>query len=874
MRIESVTAHAFGPFQGESRELGEGMTVICGPNESGKSSWHASLYAGLCGIRRRAGQRTEDREFRDRHRPWDGQEWRVSTVVSLADGRRVRLSHDLDGRVNCQALDADLGRDYSEEIIFEGAPDGSRWLGLDRKTFLSTACIRQDDIRSVTEKAGALQDHLQRAAATAGADATAAAAIERIETFKTESVGLNRRNSSRPLPAAVARLAQTEGQLEHAKAQHREYLQLQGQIEIDQDSLAAAESLLQAAQAARARHQANSMRRQANRALELAALHPTEPVEPSELRERVQTVRTAVSIFDNKPNPVSVGSPTSAELLNQIEVLPQMPDGDRRPHPGVSAAASSYGAAQSVLEQHQSRKPPEPEDGDGGGLLPDELRRLSEQLTLEGPAVDPILEERIRRAQTRLDELRQPETRQRAGKPVSPFLLPLVMVFRLLALLLRPLLGGHKTGPDYAAIARETEELRQAETELGEQRFQLESVRKAREAAANTATEFGLPTDAPKLMELAASAERQNDARASLARWQEEDHRLRETHSSVAEALGLALESRNVPTFGGELLAAVENYVQECEQRDRQVRLAEQRPVIEQALADKRAQEEAAADAAGKRAEAAGTLREAAGAIGVYADTEEELLRDLRRWIAEAAQLIPEQEEAQDQWREFQALLAGHSVEELEASAENSEHEAERLANASDDESIRQAESAGDLDRLIEGRRSDADEARTRLATTRGQFDQFSGSMPSVSEAEEELAKAKAELERVTDLGKTLDKTLELLKAAQDRVHRDLAPRLRNDLRPWLSAVTKGRYQDLLVDVQTLNVKVSGDGVSWRDANLLSHGTAEQIYLLLRVVMTRYLTKPGETCPLILDDITVHCDPRPPSRNSIPPLRN
>ena len=103
MRFESVTAHAFGPFRERSLQLGQGMTVIHGPNESGKSTWHAALYVGLCGIRRASGLRADDREFRNRHRPWDGEGWEVSTVVQLADGRRVELRHDLNGKVACQA---------------------------------------------------------------------------------------------------------------------------------------------------------------------------------------------------------------------------------------------------------------------------------------------------------------------------------------------------------------------------------------------------------------------------------------------------------------------------------------------------------------------------------------------------------------------------------------------------------------------------------------------------------------------------------------------------------------------------------------------------------------------------------------------------
>ena len=55
MRIERVVAHAFGPLIDATLDLAPGMTVVYGPNEAGKSSWHAALYAGLCGVRRGRG---------------------------------------------------------------------------------------------------------------------------------------------------------------------------------------------------------------------------------------------------------------------------------------------------------------------------------------------------------------------------------------------------------------------------------------------------------------------------------------------------------------------------------------------------------------------------------------------------------------------------------------------------------------------------------------------------------------------------------------------------------------------------------------------------------------------------------------------------
>jgi uncharacterized protein YhaN len=41
---------------------------------------------------------------------------------------------------------------------------------------------------------------------------------------------------------------------------------------------------------------------------------------------------------------------------------------------------------------------------------------------------------------------------------------------------------------------------------------------------------------------------------------------------------------------------------------------------------------------------------------------------------------------------------------------------------------------------------------------------------------------------------------------------------------------------------------------------MLSHGTAEQVYLLLRIALAQHLARPGTVCPLLLDDVTVHAD--------------
>ena len=83
MRIQSVSAEAFGPLAGESLQLASGMTVIVGRNESAKSSWHAAIYAGLCGRRRGPGMSKKDRQFAELHKPWDSDAWLAEVTVGL-----------------------------------------------------------------------------------------------------------------------------------------------------------------------------------------------------------------------------------------------------------------------------------------------------------------------------------------------------------------------------------------------------------------------------------------------------------------------------------------------------------------------------------------------------------------------------------------------------------------------------------------------------------------------------------------------------------------------------------------------------------------------------------------------------------------------
>ncbi|MCY3818769.1 MAG: hypothetical protein OXH52_05310 [Gammaproteobacteria bacterium] len=148
----------------------------------------------------------------------------------------------------------------------------------------------------------------------------------------------------------------------------------------------------------------------------------------------------------------------------------------------------------------------------------------------------------------------------------------------------------------------------------------------------------------------------------------------------------------------------------------------------------------------------------------------------------------------------------------------------------------------------------EAADAMQTYARARGGLDQFARNMPDVSLAEEAERTAQLAHERLERLDSTLRMTVRFLRRAEERVHRDMAPKLRASVVRHLTGISGGRYTDCRIDPQSLAVEVRSGNGAWRRADLLSHGTAEQVYLLLRMAFAEHLSAPDESCPLILDD--------------------
>lgn len=695
MRIESVEAHAFGPFAGKTLELAPRMTVVYGLNEAGKSSWHAALYALVCGMRRGAGQRKPDKAFAERHQPWEGDRWEVSGVIQLADGRRVRMRHDLAGRVSCSAIDADLGRDYSADIMEDGAPNAAKWLGLDRRSFISTACVRQADILSVAADADALQEHLQRAAATAGADATAAAALSALDAYRREHVGLNRANSTKPLRAALNRRGDARTALTNATEAHREYLRRVEEVEGHGRDAEKAISERQLFEAAWEHTQAKALEHQLARARELAEKYPEEPPREVESNALTESVATALEAWDHRAIAEPLTGPTAEDLQAELDRLPVAPIGDTLPAPEVLTAKESLNAALSVLEAHERQHPPQPPLIVSGGLGRDELRHLAQELSLPNPEIDAGADERLEAARKRLERASVPPRRLRtalvAGIPATAGLF--VLVFGPFALAIVLLLaagvalgvGLRDTGA--AARAGALQELREAESVAGTQRFAVAAAADRREAARHEAVERSLPVDAENLRNLADRLEGAQRQAQDEARWLERLAELQQAASDARVRLTAALSERGV-AVRGDAVAALERYEDECAKRATMIAEAAGRPQLERALADRTRLEREHGERVAARAAAEDRVLATGRLADVNGDSPDAIAAGLRGWQRDQTESMQVREQARKGWYELQGLLGDGNLADLDAAAQQRASRAEELAKGVDPATI------------------------------------------------------------------------------------------------------------------------------------------------------------------------------------------
>ena len=148
----------------------------------------------------------------------------------------------------------------------------------------------------------------------------------------------------------------------------------------------------------------------------------------------------------------------------------------------------------------------------------------------------------------------------------------------------------------------------------------------------------------------------------------------------------------------------------------------------------------------------------------------------------------------------------------------------------------------------------DLAQINARLSHKRGQISMQGDAVAMQAELEqlsEQLAAAQD-----TDLA--LDYALAALKSADEALRSRFSPQITAEAGAILSELTDGKYPNVLLQPDMRLSVREEDGTVMRPAAAMSCGTADQMYLALRLAMCRRLLPPD--APLILDDALVNFD--------------
>ena len=141
-------------------------------------------------------------------------------------------------------------------------------------------------------------------------------------------------------------------------------------------------------------------------------------------------------------------------------------------------------------------------------------------------------------------------------------------------------------------------------------------------------------------------------------------------------------------------------------------------------------------------------------------------------------------------------------------------------------------------------------------ALTRGELHTL-GDRAALEARKERLS---AQLARRTEEYEAISLALDALRQANEQLQQRFAPELNRRSGEILSALTGGRYDTLILNREFEAAARSADSLLPRSTLALSRGTADQIYLAVRLAVCRLCLGEDSPSPLILDDALLTFD--------------
>jgi uncharacterized protein YhaN len=802
VRFVRLRIAGFGRLSSTDIEFGDGLTVVAGPNEAGKSTIVECLLRMLFGYPKR--QFAEDLS---RYEPRGASKtYAAALEFALDDGRAFEVTRDFArAEVPTQTVEVLTRRPVADWSGNRTASPGDEIFGFSLDVYRAAAVVTAGDLADTLDERAArsLADKLAAAVGSAG-DASAADAIERLQRFYRE-IGVSGPNT--PMGKAASEAQRAEGEL-------RRYAEDYERFKATLVQRAALEDTVRDVTARRARCAAAlaSARLRATRARITVAAVCREALAAATAARPASAVQSQVAIARRRDVDAAIETwRTSAQIEAEADARTLAREDER------SARQRELDAANASLTERRAA-----------------AHRLDEAIATHEAAAagrPAITADAIAQIDSMSDDADTAEARQRAletvaaiarqqGRP-SPLLAALCFVLALalgagwlfshLVVLAVLAIGAAAVAVGFGAIA----------VSAGRKRTATIA---DKESAAATAGEH-----AKAAADLLSSACRRLGCTSAAA--------VRAARTAQVELDGLR----------GRREAAA----------DAAAQLESKRDAVQSRFADLIALQAERVAAHARTVQALASLTAVLDETGMPPGSIDERLESYLLAIEAGTVTAAADVEVANARSALAAALGDATFESLEEEA--ARYAADAASGGDPGEFADRSEN--DLDRELGQLDEQLVDSKKLLHGANERISEFEQQHPiAVADLEERAAATDAHRKRLENARNAAKIAWEAIDAVKDGVHRDFTPKLNEAVQRSAAAITDGRYGRAWVDQNSFRIRVlAAENGATVDAETLSTGTIEQLQFSLRAAVAEALGR-GERVPILYDDALAHAD--------------
>lgn len=222
MKIKNIKVNAYGNIENKDINLEEGINIIHGANESGKSTllnYIISIFYGIS--RNKGGKALSDYE---KYKPWNSNEFSGRISYKLENGEKYEIFRDFNKK-NPKIYNDKL-EDISDRFETD-KKDGSKFfieqMGIDKQMYLSTVVSTQEEVRLDEKNQNMLIQKIANLAGTGEDNVSYKKALIKLQEKIRDEIGTNK-TSQKPINIIEKEIVEINNKIvETEKYRNRKY---------------------------------------------------------------------------------------------------------------------------------------------------------------------------------------------------------------------------------------------------------------------------------------------------------------------------------------------------------------------------------------------------------------------------------------------------------------------------------------------------------------------------------------------------------------------------------------------------------------------------------------------------------------------------